>query len=206
MSADKKVSSKKRKQGADDRKYIKKIPVEVFEQFREYFEKPESFPNREFFKWSKKWGTYIIEHQEDFTYLEDDEWAEIRERLIADFERRDDLRLEFEELEIELDEARDSDDEDKKVETQKKWLSFMKCNQFVYGFTDEQIEEMELGIDSYIESVEERKRLQEKLDASKRDYQKHIANVDDYMADYYERTGRRVVLSSLQLKKRIKGN
>ena len=59
------------------------------EYFREFWEHPESFRHGDFYEMLNEWGEYIIAHKDDFDYLHDEEWQEIRERINADWRKRE---------------------------------------------------------------------------------------------------------------------
>jgi hypothetical protein len=59
------------------------------EYFREFLDNPESFRHGDFYEMLNEWGEYLIAHKDDFDYLHDEEWKEIRERLKADVRKRE---------------------------------------------------------------------------------------------------------------------
>jgi chromosome segregation ATPase len=179
------------------------------EYFREFLANPGSYIVQEFYEMLGEWGEYIVAHKNEFNYLEDEEWREIRERLAAAFEVKENLRLEFEELEAKLDALDDDDDsenEDEHVAVRKEWVEFIKRNQTEYGFTDEQVAECERRFEKYVQSVRKWEIAEENLRKSEIEYQKSIEELDDSLAEHFERTGKRPILTTFQLSKRFKGN
>jgi len=59
------------------------------EYFREFWERPESFRHGDFYEMLNEWGEYVIAHKNDFDYLHDEEWQEIRLRINADVRKRE---------------------------------------------------------------------------------------------------------------------
>lgn len=179
------------------------------EYFKDFLENPGSYIVREFYEMVREWADYIIAHKNEFNYLEDEQWREIRERLRAAFEIKEDLRLEFEEIEEKLDalDALDDDvNDDDAIAVYQEWLEFMKRTQTEYGFTDEQIAESEARLENLIESVRKCEIAEENLRKSESQYRKSLEKLDDSLAEHFERTGKRPILSALQLNKRFKGN
>lgn len=176
-----------------------------FHCYKDFFQKPASFNNRDFYKWVKKWGTYLLKYKDEFKYLEDDNWKEIRERVLDELYRREDLNDEFDELMEEFEAVKNSTSQCR-IDFQIKLVSFMKRNQFEFDFTGELILEMESDLASLIEKVNEYKTSEAKLKRLKREHKQQIAKLDDDLAAYYERTGIRVILNSLPGKNRLKGN
>lgn len=176
-----------------------------FNIYHEFFEKPESFNNREFYDWVKKWGTYLSEYKDEFKYLEDDDWAEIRDRLLNELYRREDLNDEFDALREELEAGMD-DYSDERIDFYRRWVEFMKRNRFEFDFSDELVNEAELKLDKLNRKLDEQIFARAKLERLKIELDEDIASLDDKMAEYYERTGIRPVLNALPGKNRIKGN
>jgi len=176
------------------------------EYFKEFLADPASFKVGEFYQMVHEWAVYISAHKDEFNYLEDEEWREIRERLIAAFEIKEDLRLEFEELEERLDALSEDDSDQERIAVYMDWLAFMKEYQAEYGLTDEQVKGSEAKLNTFIVSVRESEIAEENLKISRIKYRESIENLADSTFEHFERTGKRPVLTALQPKKKIKGN
>lgn len=183
----------------------RKTKVKNLQYFKDFHADPKPYINKVFYEFIHEWIKYIKAHEKDFNYLEDDEWKEIRERLLEELDRREDLKDEFFELEEEIQAARD-DDREYFLELQKKFVQFMKDNQFEFDFSDEQISEIQDHLESAIRAGEECKIAEEKLAKSKIVYEDSIADLDDSLFEHYQRTGKRPVLTSLRSKKKFTGN
>jgi hypothetical protein len=190
----------------------RKSKVKDLEYFREWHENPKAYVNKVFYEYVHEWIKYIKAHADEFNYLEDDDWKEIRERLLDELYRREDLKDMFFEIDADI-QATGEDDYAARLELQKEMLEFMKENQFEFDFKDKHIAEMEKGIAGMEKDIEEAIRIEEELQIieerlkrQKREYQQSLANLDDSMVEHYQRTGKRPVLTSLLFKKRFKGN
>ncbi|HEY0427604.1 MAG TPA: hypothetical protein VGC76_07455 [Pyrinomonadaceae bacterium] len=182
--------------------------VKDLEYFTDFLENPGSYKVREFYEFIHEWIKYVKAHENEFNYLEDEEWREIKDRVLEALEIKEDLRDEFEDLQERLDAIEDSDNDAEKIAVYKEWTAFMKTNQTEYGFTDEQIADSESSLNNLILSVLDCEVAEERLRGSRHRYQKSLAKLDDSLAEHYERTGRRLVLTALQFKyrKRLRGN
>ena len=176
------------------------------EYFKDFLENPASFKVREFYSIIREWAEYTIAHKDEFNYLEDEEWREIRERVLAALEIKEDLKEEFEDLESKLDLVKNLVADAEKISVYKEWLEFIKRNQAEYDFSDETITSSEAGLNKLIISVLDCEIAEERLKGSKMKYAKSIRDLDDSMVEHYQRTGKRPVLSALQFKKRNRGN
>lgn len=183
----------------------RKNKVKDLKYFKDFHENPKPYVNKVFYEFIHEWIKYIKAHKKDFNYLEDDEWKEIRERLLEELTRREDLKDEFFELEEEIHATREENREHF-LELQKEFIQFMKDNQFEFEFSDEQISEIEAHLESAIRAGEECKIIQEKLRRSKIVYEDSIVDLADSLFEHYQHTGKRPVLTSLRSKKKIKGN
>ena len=154
--------------------------------------------------WSGNGEVYIEDHKDEFNYLADDEWKEVRERLIADFENREDEMDAADEEWAEICEICDD------VEKLRRWklieflnrkLEFMKKYQHYFKFQDEDIAYLETNIPNFVESVKtaERADLQARLSKIKLD--ESIAELDEYLAKCYERTGKILSVPSFPTRK-----
>jgi chromosome segregation ATPase len=178
------------------------------EYFKEFLENPSSYKVKEFYEFIHQWIDHIKAHEGEFNYLEDEEWREIKDRVLEALEEKEDMRDEFNELQERLDAAQELETDAEKIAVYKEWQEFMKGNQDEYNFTDEQIADSEAQLDNLILSVLDCEIAEERLKGSRRRYQNSLAELDDSLAEHYERTGRRLVLTSLAFKfnKRLKGN
>lgn len=176
------------------------------EYFTKFLANPASFRNKAFYKMVHLWADYIRAHQGEFNYLEDDEWKETRERLIADFNRREAIRAEFDNLDAEIEAASESDDDARSISAQQRWLEFMKKYRFEYNFTKKQIAEGERLVNKYIESARAADIAAENLRISTIKLNEATANLDDALAEHYERTGKMPVLTALHANKKHNGN
>jgi ribosomal protein L17 len=176
-----------------------------YEYFKEFLDNPAPYSNNEFHSKLRDWAEYIKARADEFNYLEDDEWKEIRERIIEEIGRREDIRAEFEELDWLL-ETIEKFGSTARIKVYNRWLSFMKNNQLEYDFTDEQIAELEASLESLIHAERRCEITGQKVLMAKINYRKSIEKLDDDLAEYYEKTGKTPVLTSLPLKKKIKGN
>lgn len=184
----------------------KKIKAKGIDQFREFFDKPESFRNKEFYEWAEKWGAYFTAHSDALDSFDEDEWGDISDRVLDELERRAVIGKEFEEIGVLLEAARENNNPELRIAVQTKWLTFMKLNQFDYDFTDEQISTLESKLEDYIKKVKECEEAKKKLELLFSKHQKFIEKFDDNIAEKYERTGKRPVYTSLPGGNRLKGN
>lgn len=163
------------------------------EYFTEFLADPSAYSFDEFFRWVREWGRYILDHKDEFNYLEDDEWKEIRERLIAEFEKREDkmdaVDDEWDEIGAMLENAANLSDKEK-IELYERQIQFMKDYKSYFNFTEEQITELAVRLARFVESVRKVELLKMQTDLKKIDYEKSIAELDDELVRYYERTGK----------------
>jgi regulator of replication initiation timing len=178
------------------------------EYFKDFLANPSSYKVKEFYEFIHEWIDYIKAHKDEFNYLEDEEWREIKERVLEALEEKEDMRYEFEELQERLDAVEGSQVDDEKIALYKEWQEFMRRNQDEYGFTDEHIADSQEHLDDLILSVLDCEAAHQRLIRHTRNYQKSLAKLDESLTEFYLRTGRRLVLTSLAFKfnKRLKGN
>ncbi len=178
------------------------------EYFKDFLENPGSYKVKEFYDYVREWVKYITDHKDEFNYLEDEEWREIKERVLEAFDIKEDLRDEFEDMQERLDAADELETDTEKIEVYKEWLAFMKRNQAEYDFADEDIAEYEKQLGKLIIDVLDAEIIQERLKRHKTKYEKSLEKLDNILAEQYRRTGKRAVLTALQFKfsKRLKGN
>jgi hypothetical protein len=175
-------------------------PLEFFDEF---FAAPEKMRAREFYMYVHEWLDYLKEHEGEFNYLEDEEWRERKDRVLAVLTEQEDIKEEFEELQDKIDEVRESGSDNERIAVYKEWLEFMKRNQWNFDFTDEQIAEGDRRIKQLILAVLDSDAAYERLKRSKKDLKKSIADLDETLTAHYLRTGKRLVMTSLR---RFKGN
>lgn len=179
------------------------------EFFAAFLEDPSAPDIADFYLMIKLWGEYLHTHKADFNYLEDDDWKEIRERLIEEYGKRESIRRaiedEWDEL-CEIGENNDHFSDDELIKFGRRRLEFLKTHQRLYRFPDEEIAQFEKTMSSFEESVEQEKIAGEKSRLAKMQLDESIANLDDTLADIYERTGKRIILPLHREKKNHKGN
>lgn len=178
------------------------------EYFKEFLDNPGAYKVKEFYDYVHEWGDYITAHKDEFNYLEDEEWREIKERVLEALIIHEDLREEFEDLNERLKAIDELETDAEKIEFYKEWLAFVKTHQADYDFAEEDIAEAEELLGKLIIDVLDAEILEERLKRHKTSHQKSLAQLDDSLAEQYERTGKRAVLTALQFKfsKRLKGN
>lgn len=180
-----------------------------FEYFAEFLEAPAAPDINEFFRMVRRWAKYIEAHKGEFNYLEDDEWKEIRERLLAVLEIRvdekDALWEEFEEMtNEELDHDVLSDAEI--VEICRQRLEFMKSYQTLFQFPDEDIAELEKKFAEFVRSVEVARIKKIEARFARLELDKSIADLDEEMIKHYEKTGKIPMLPVYMKSKNRQGN
>ena len=179
------------------------------EYFTEFLENPSEPDIADFYAMVRKWTEYIREHQDEFNYLEDDEWKEIRERLIEEWQKREVVReainAEWEKLNEEDDNSDNLSDEEV-IDYMRRRLDFMKAHQKFYDFKDEDIIQLEESFSNFVESVKVAQIAEVQARLAKVALDKSIANLDDGLVKYYERTGKIPVLPVYPEKKVRKGN
>lgn len=178
------------------------------EFFNDFFAKPEAMKAREFYMYVHEWLEYLKEHKGEFNYLEDEEWRERKDRVLAVLTEQEDLREEFEDIEERLDSIEEFETGAEKIAVYEEWMAFMRRNQENYDISEEDLADMEVRMKEAILAILDCEAAEERLKRSKTKYQKSIANLDETLSEYYVRTGRRLVVTSLAFKfgKRLKGN
>jgi len=179
------------------------------EYFTEFLEDPSAPEIGEFYEMLTEWADYVREHRDEFDYLEDDEWKEIRERLIDEIEKRDVHRKAIDDewqeaCRIIEDDSKASDDE--VLEALKKQLEIMKIYRKLHEFTDEHISSLENHITNYSEKIRAARIAEENARMAQLALEKSIANLDESLAKYQERTGKTPILPNYRDKKVHKGN
>lgn len=179
----------------------------VPEYFREFLDDPSGCSLAKFYDMTKAWGTYLMEHKE-LNYLTDDRWAEIRERLIEEFEKREEIRLDIEdewEYLTEIDEENPLSDEEF-LERSRERIEFMKTHQEYFGFTDEDILRGEEIHKDFAKSYEVHLLAQKKLRRSEFEVENSLAALDDMLAEISEKRGRPFHIHSFKDVKKHNGN
>lgn len=158
------------------------------EYFREFLEHPESFVHGDFHTMLVEWAAYVKAHKEDFDYLNDEEWREIRERIVADLHKRETIPKkvikEFESLYSEEIETLSGDEYvERLLEVLKRELSFMKKYQAEFRFPDREIAQAEEDLKACLKEYEKQKAAEQKakqdeinLQNAIRNYEKNDAN------------------------------
>lgn len=77
--------------------FISNVMSKDLDYFAEFLANPAAYEFNEFYRMAGAWSKYIRDHKEDFNYLEDDQWKEIRERLLTELNKRETHRREVEE-------------------------------------------------------------------------------------------------------------
>ncbi len=177
--------------------------------FKDFLADPAAPDINEFFRLLHEWIKYIESHKHEFNYLEDDEWKEVRERLLDELEFRldikEDLQAEWDEL-LETVEKFENLTDEEVVEYTQRRLEFMKNYQHVFKIPDEDIAELERLTTDCLESMRASKIAAEQSRLAKLRLDESIANLDDSLSDYYERTGKRIILPAYRRKKVYRGN
>lgn len=179
-------------------------PLEFFDEF---FAAPEKMRAQEFYMYVHEWLDYLKEHEGEFNYLEDEEWRERKDRVLAVLTEQQENRYEFEDFEEMLD-AIDEYEDDDKIAIYQDWVAFMKKNQWNYNISDEDLADLEVKTKDLIISILDCKVIEERLKRNRAGYQKSLAELDEMLSEYHVRTGRRIVMTALSRKfrKRLKGN
>ncbi len=176
------------------------------EYFKDFLANPESFKSNDFYQKLKEWIEYITEHEDEFNYLEDEEWRELRERIIAAYNVKEELQKEFKKLESALNTALAHHNDRSSIIVYEEWLAFLKKNQAEYNISDEGIISVEEKLNKVITSIINCEIADERLKESKIKEQKSLEKLSNTLFESYERTGKRPIMSALQFKKRNKGN
>ena len=176
------------------------------EYFKDFLANPESYNIRDFYSIICEWAEYTIAHKDEFNYLEDEEWREIRERVLHALEIKEDLKEEFENIKFKLGFIEKLTTDADKITVYKEWLEFMKKYQFEYDFPDEAIASSEANLNKFIISVLDCEVADERLKGGKMRLEQSIKDLENSLFEHYQRTGKRPVLSALQFKNRNRGN
>ena len=176
------------------------------EYFTEFLENPAASDNNEFHRMAREWGRYILAHKDEFDYLRDDEWKEVRERLLDELYRREDEGdAEYDAINLIAENSRDLSYEEL-IEFGDRKLRFMKNYQVRYNFPDEEIAEVENINEDFRKKYREAKKADEKLRRLRQKYRDSIAKLDDELVEFYRRTGKIPFITRYRDKKNHKGN
>jgi len=179
------------------------------EYFTEFLADPSVPDLNEFFRILRRWMVYITEHKDEFNYLLDDEWKEIRERLIGELEirvdQKDELEYEWEDL---IEEILDHDRVDyaEWIELLKRRLEFMKTYNYIFDIPEADIIKAEKEIKNMVMLREAAYRADQAYRFSKLSLDQAIADLDDKLTAYYQRTGKIPIYPVYKEKKVYKGN
>ncbi len=176
------------------------------EYFKDFLEDPVSFNIPRFYAMLHEWAEYIKTHKGEFDYIEDENWREIRERIIAAFHKKEEITAEFEKVSLNFEEMTSLDNDDDKLVAYKEWMEFMKKYQVDYAFTDEDIALNEMMLNNLIASIHNSKVAEESAKEAELKAQQALKNLDNAIFETYERTGKRPVLTALPVRKDNKGN
>lgn len=177
------------------------------EYFTGFLAEPSAYSFDDFFRMVREWAVYIENHKDEFDYLADDQWKEIRERLIAEFENRED---EMEAADDEWDEICEVSVEEldgwELVKFLNRKLEFMNKYQHYFKFREEDIAYLETNIPKFIKSLKKAETSDLRVRLSKIELDESIAEFDDHLVNYYERTGKIPIVPSYPDKKKHRGN
>jgi len=179
----------------------------VPEYFKEFLDDPSSFSLGGFYEMVRAWTNYLSEHKE-LNYLTDDRWKEIRERLIAEFKIREEIRIDIEdewEYLSEIDEENPLSDEEA-LDLSRERLKFMKEHREYFGFTDEVLLQAEEHHKQFAESYEAHLIAQKNLRRSEFEVENSLAALDDKLAEISEKRGRPFHIHSFKDVKKHNGN
>lgn len=178
--------------------------------FAEFLADPSKYPFDEFHGWVKQWGQYISDHKDEFNYLEDDEWKEIRERVLDALydseDQMDAVKEEWEEI-SKIGENIEKMGDRESIKYLRRRLKFMKDYKNYCGFKDEDIAELEKHTAELIIHVRAAEAARLNLQMSRVNVSRSVAELDEQLVRYYERTGKIPSIPNFEVKiKKHKGN
>ncbi|MCD9187530.1 MAG: hypothetical protein LUM44_14015 [Pyrinomonadaceae bacterium] len=182
--------------------------VVVPENFKEFLDDPSACSLAEFYDMAKAWGAYLLEHPE-LNYLTSDDWKEIRERLLDEFEIREDARFDIlDEWDDMIEAARSNPPTTSQdcIEVLRKRLNFMKLHQKILEVSDEQMEKMEKNLKSMEKKYQEELIILKKLRRSEFEYENAVAALDDELVKVSRQCGRTVHTFRFKSVKKHNGN
>lgn len=179
------------------------------EYFTEFLNDSSQMEIGEFYFMLRKWGEYVRDHKEQFNYLEDDEWKEIRERLIAEVRKRDAhkrrLDAELDRIGKALDSLKGADDHTT-LAAMKAQADFIKRYRLLYQVSDEDIAAMDQDIAIYTEHIRRCELAEINTRLAKAKLDESIVKLDESLAKYQQQTGKTPILPVIINNKIKKGN
>ena len=176
------------------------------EYFKDFLENPSSFKVKEFYLMLHEFVDYLKAHKDDFNYLKDEEWREVRERLIVAVKAKNVINDEFERLESKLNSFMKIGLTRETVAVYKEWLEFLKRNQVEYAVTDTDIKESEEDLKKLTQELLNYEITGRMPNVNDINTQKAVEKLDNSIFESYQRTGKRPILNVLQTKQGKKGN
>ena len=167
--------------------------VDDFEYFAEFLEDPSVPDLNEFFRILRRWAKYIEAHKHEFNYLEDEEWREIRERVLEVLEIRIDEKVDLEEEWHEINEAigkMSEEGNDQGLALYTRRLEFMKAYQNVFDIPDADIVEFEENVGKFAKLLQRARISEARLQFNRLAIAESIADIDEGLVEYYEKTGK----------------
>jgi hypothetical protein len=150
------------------------------EYFREFLERPETFRHGDFYEMLNEWGEYVIAHKEDFDYLHDEEWKEIRERLKADVRKREAIAPELLEEYKRMCEGIHSIKlgywDERSIEILRHSAEFIKKYRDEFRYSDQDIFEAEEDLRLSLMEYEEQKAAMERQKRAEREIIRSLKN------------------------------
>ena len=173
-----------------------------FEYFRDFLENPETYKTFDFYKYANEWAEYVMAHAAEFNYFEDDNWKEIRDRILLEFGKREEVRSEIEEIETGLVRADQVGDDNLYLQLSVELHDLIKKHQYNLNFSDEALAKMEKKLETCRRArYTEYNNTQEKNVESTMETGNSVEDLDDTLAAHFERTGKRMAHTSLKAKK-----
>ncbi len=177
--------------------------------FKEFLDDPSAPSLGEFYRMVREWADYLAEHKEDFNYLEDEEWIEIRERFNVEYlkrqEEKDLIDARWEIITTELDRVEELSD--------KYVLSLMNMQMTLirdypdyFNIPDVLVKDVEESAAKFKDSVEKAKISEENLRISEQKVEDSLNALDDKLMEIEERTGIKPKLFTDKLYIPKKGN
>lgn len=179
------------------------------EYFAEFLADPAKYEFDEFHRLAKEWARYIKDHENEFNYLEDDDWKEIRERLLDVFYARehemDEVEDEWDEIGEMIENSHQLSDQEK-IKLYERQIQFMKNYRSYFNFTEDSIKELSRRLGNFVRSSRQVELLKLRTALKQADYDKLIAELDDGLFDYLEGTGKTPRITAHQPIKKHRGN
>lgn len=179
------------------------------EYFAEFLDDPTKPEINEFFRMIDLWAKFIEAHRDEFNYLEDAEWEEIRERLLDDLYERIDIRDEIRAQWFKINRhclSLPQNELFKFLELGKIRLDFMKKYPYILQIEQPEIDEAEELVNDLEKRLAEARFADEKLRFMRLHIDQTVAELDESLAKHYEKTGKIPVLPRYPGKKVYRGN